>query len=188
MQFRSRILIVEDEEILAENLRDFLLRRVADVCTASSAESALDVARDFRPDYVVLDYSLPGINGLEAFSRLKGERPGLRGALISGHPTDQLRDIASDVGIDHVLTKPFSLAELDRVLLAWHSDNPTGQDHGADAADRSRPSKDRRSNVGVTNFPIRTPEGWVLQDRRNGDRRAPNGHTTEFAAAALAPR
>ena len=164
--FPSRILIVEDEEILAENLRDFLLRRDAQVCMAASTEAALDVVQDFRPAYVVLDYSLPGMNGLDAFARLKVLAPSMRGLLISGHPTEQLRERAAEAGIEHLLTKPFSFADLERILAEWHADDPPGPSDRNRKVDESTHSKERRRTLADVRFPLVTPEGWVLQDRR----------------------
>jgi DNA-binding response OmpR family regulator len=165
-KFRSRILIVEDEEILAENLRDFLLRRDAEVCMAASTEAALEVVQDFRPAYVVLDYSLPGMNGLDAFSRLKVHAPSMRGLLISGHPTEQLRDRAADAGIEHLLTKPFSFADLERILAEWHADDTPGLCGQNRKVDQPAQSKERRRTAVDARFPLFTPEGWVFQDRR----------------------
>jgi DNA-binding response OmpR family regulator len=183
--YRSRILIVEDEEILAQNLRDFLSRRAAEVCTAASAEAAFDEVRRFRPDYAVLDYSLPGASGLEAFSRLKVDFPHLRGALISGHPTEQLLGVATKAGIEHVLTKPFSFAEFERVLSAWHSEGAAGPGDGIRHSDEGR-RVERRSNRPAPQFPLGTPGGWVLQDRRLGDRRVPAiGSPVEFSAGLV---
>lgn len=177
-----RILIVEDEEILAQNLRDFLLRRKAEVCIAPSAEAALDEIGRFRPDCVVLDYSLPGMNGLEAFAHLRAGNPTLRGALISGHPTEQLRDVAARAGIEHVLTKPFSFAELERVLRAWHSDHGEGPGEALPPPENARRT-DRRRAQEEPSFPLGTPEGWVLEDRRARERRTPGpGLVAEFAA------
>jgi CheY-like chemotaxis protein len=165
-KFRSRILIVEDEEILAENLRDFLVRRDAQVCMAASTEAALDFVQDFRPAYVVLDYSLPGMNGLDAFARLKVLAPSMRGLLISGHPTEQLRDRAAEAGIEHLLTKPFSFADLERILAEWHADDIAGAGGQNRKADEPAQSKERRRDLVGIRFPLVTPEGWVLQDRR----------------------
>jgi DNA-binding response OmpR family regulator len=187
-KFRSRFLIVEDEEILAENLRDYLLRRDADVRTAANTEAALEELLRFRPTHVILDYSLPGANGLEAFSRLTEHSPELKCVLISGHPVERLRDAAAEAGIEHLLTKPFSFAELERVLIAWHSGEagtPGDKDRTTAAPRRLR---DRRRNPVEPQFPLNTADGWVLYDRRVCDRRITTGsNLAEFCNLALAP-
>lgn len=171
MQPRTRILIIEDEEILAENLRDFLLRRDAEVQLASSAEAAFDQLTPFQPDLVVIDYSLPGMNGLDGFSRLKSVRTDLRGILISGHPADRLLSVAGAAGIEQVLTKPFAFSELERALFKRDIETPPGGDGDERRATATRRARERRSGHSAPAFPLGTIAGWVSQDRRMNDRR-----------------
>lgn len=179
----TRILIIEDEDVLAENLRDFLRRRDAQVHLVSSAESAIESALPFEPDIVILDYSLPGMNGLEAFSRLRQTYPQLRGILMSGHPADALRDVAELRGIACVLTKPFPLSELDVALGALE---PASRSAGR--LSDPDPSGERRNPHLRPEFPLGTAAGLVLKDRRRtGGQGLAEHHAVElggFGAAA----
>lgn len=167
----TRILIIEDEEVLAENLRDFLVRRDARVHLVSSAESAIESALPFEPDTVILDYSLPGMNGLEAFSRLRQTYPQLRGILMSGHPADALRDVADLRGIACVLTKPFPFSELDVALGASEPASRSAVSLPDPWAAAPHPSGERRNPDLRPEFPLGTAAGPVLKDRRR-----PDGH------------
>jgi DNA-binding response OmpR family regulator len=108
-----RILIVEDEDVLAENLKTFLGRSSPDVRTAPDGERALAMLDSFTPDVVVMDLALPGIDGLDAYSEIVRRR-GRRVAcvMITGHALEGIAASACARGIRHLLCKPFSLADL----------------------------------------------------------------------------
>ncbi len=83
-----RILVVDDEE----DVREFLLMVLADagsqVCEAADGAEALEVARRERPDLITLDLSMPGVDGVEAFTQLRtdpelGDTPI---CIVTGHP------------------------------------------------------------------------------------------------------
>jgi CheY-like chemotaxis protein len=127
----KRILIVEDEEILARNLHDFFARRRSAVQLAASGEEAIARAQAFAPDLIVLDYALPGIDGLTAFELIRRFDPLLPAILVTGHPSSGVAASAHALGIAHVLTKPFSLADLDRAIESA-LDGATTQPEGPD--------------------------------------------------------
>ena len=70
-----RVLVVDDEPSLAELLASVLRYEGWDIQTAGDGKSAVRVAREFRPDAVILDVMLPDISGLEVLSRLRAELP-----------------------------------------------------------------------------------------------------------------
>lgn len=107
------ILIVEDEQILAENIKEFLGRRVPNVRLVSDGEGAVKILDTFTPDAVVMDYRLPGMNGLDTYTEmLRRHAKKIDCVMITGDPTESLSQSASDRGIRSVLSKPFSFAEL----------------------------------------------------------------------------
>lgn len=59
------VLIIEDEAVLAKNIRLYLERSGIEARTAGSAEEGIAQLNEFRPDVVILDYQLPGRNGLD---------------------------------------------------------------------------------------------------------------------------
>ncbi len=112
----ERILVVEDEPEILELVRYHLAREGYRVCCATSGEEALDAVHRDRPDLVLLDLMLPGIDGLEVCRRLKGD-PATRGigVVILTAKSDEA-DVVSglELGADDYLPKPFS----PRVLVA----------------------------------------------------------------------
>jgi len=108
-----RILIVEDEQILAENIEAYLSRVVPDVRRVADGEQAVELLDSFVPDAIVMDYQLPGMNGLDTYSEMirRNDRA-IDCVMITGNPNESLSQCADDRGIRSVLTKPFSFAEL----------------------------------------------------------------------------
>jgi DNA-binding response OmpR family regulator len=113
MTDRRRVLVIEDERIIASSVAARLLAEGFAVDVAYDGPSGVDAARATRPDLVVLDVMLPGFDGLEVCRRLQAERP-VPVIMLTARDdeTDLLVGLA--VGADDYLTKPFSL----RVLAA----------------------------------------------------------------------
>lgn len=116
----SRILIVEDEVTLAENLRHFLARRFQEVRIAADANMTREILASYTPDVVVLDFGLPGCDGLQTYETIiRRYAPLANCVLITGHMTDSLSQAARHHGIQHMLCKPFSFdALLDMIHLS----------------------------------------------------------------------
>ena len=113
----AQVLILEDEEQLAENLKTFLGRYVADVRIALDADAAMAMLGSFAPDLVVLDYGLPGIDGLRAHEKIVHSSPKPpRCVLMSGELTEAIAERARQQGIRHHLCKPFGFAELQHAI------------------------------------------------------------------------
>ena len=77
------VLIIDDETTLARNVAVYLERLGWATQVAGSAEEGLAMLGEFRPDVVLLDHNLPGMNGLEALGRIRAMR---RGACVSPQP------------------------------------------------------------------------------------------------------
>jgi DNA-binding response OmpR family regulator len=131
------VLIVDDEPMLADAVRSYLVRRGYDVDLAGSGEDALARMRQSERDLVVLDYGLPGMDGLEALRRLKQLSPGAEVVMLSGHGTDETAEAAIRLGAFSYLPKPIDLVELGVVLdKAWtraRRDRHSGPSPGGDA-------------------------------------------------------
>lgn len=112
----TRILIVDDEEIFAVNLETYFRKRSAEVKVVPSGEAAIEAAGEFRPDVLILDYCLPGIDGIETFTRLKGLPLRCGCVMITGEPSETIPRVARATGIRHVLEKPFLLSELEGII------------------------------------------------------------------------
>jgi DNA-binding response OmpR family regulator len=107
----QRILVVEDEMQIARTLRDYLEVAGFDVTTVGDGESALASARGQRPDLVVLDLGLPGMDGLDVARELR--RASMTPIVMltaRGEETDRI--VGLELGGDDYLVKPFSPKEL----------------------------------------------------------------------------
>ncbi|MGH9361080.1 MAG: response regulator, partial [Thermoanaerobaculia bacterium] len=110
---RPRILVVDDDPINVCILEEILAEQY-ELATAGNGEEALEKAPAFKPDLVLLDIMMPGIDGYEVCRRLKSN-PRLRDAkviLVSAKAMLSERLEGYESGADDYLTKPFDDAEL----------------------------------------------------------------------------
>jgi NADPH-dependent glutamate synthase beta subunit-like oxidoreductase/CheY-like chemotaxis protein len=110
------ILIVDDEAIMRESLRDWLTDLGYQVETAEEGEQALKTvaAQDFG--VVILDLRLPGKDGIEILKEARMKRPDLRGVIITAYPSIQTAVQAMKEGAVDYLPKPFDLDDLGRLV------------------------------------------------------------------------
>ncbi|KJE21964.1 response regulator with CheY-like receiver domain and winged-helix DNA-binding domain [Frankia torreyi] len=107
-----RVLVVDDETTLAELLSMALRYEGWEVRSAGDGRGALRLAREFRPDAVVLDIMLPDMDGLEVLRRLRAESPDVPVLFLTARDAVEDRVAGLTAGGDDYVTKPFSLEEL----------------------------------------------------------------------------
>ncbi len=105
------ILVVEDDKHLAELLRLTLTRSGFQVAVAEAGEKALAMARAASPALIVLDLSLPGMDGLEVCHELRRESR-LPILMLTGRGEEMDRVVGLEAGADDYMVKPFSPLEL----------------------------------------------------------------------------
>lgn len=108
----GRILLVDDESAIIENLVPFLERAGFAVATATDGEAALQLAHDFQPDLTILDVLLPRLDGREALRRMRQSKNWTPVILLTQVGSPAERAIALDEGADDYLNKPFEPYEL----------------------------------------------------------------------------
>jgi len=106
-----KILVVDDEETIVRTLRAYLEPEGFRVYTAADGPGALKAMRAYRPDFVVLDLMLPGMDGLEVLRRLRQESQ-VYVLLLTAKTTETDKLVGLGMGADDYLTKPFSPREL----------------------------------------------------------------------------
>ncbi len=107
----ERILVVEDEQRIAQFIERGLIFEGFRVDVAYDGRSGLAMARDNPPDLVILDWMLPGMDGIEVCKRLRNAS-NVPILMLSAKDEVQDRVTGLDVGADDYLVKPFSFDEL----------------------------------------------------------------------------
>lgn len=107
---RSRVLLVEDDLTLLEALEYNLAAEGYQILTAEDGLSALEVAREEKPDLVILDIMLPGLDGLEVCRILRRETS-VPILILTARADEVDRVVGLEMGADDYLTKPFSMRE-----------------------------------------------------------------------------
>jgi DNA-binding response OmpR family regulator len=108
----STALIVDDDETVGDVVAAYLERAGIAVLRATDGIDALTMVASTRPDVVVLDLMLPGIDGLEVCRRLRRSAPDLPIVMLTALGEEDDRIHGLEVGADDYLTKPFSPREL----------------------------------------------------------------------------
>ncbi len=106
-----KILVVEDELTLRETLAYNLSRQGYEISTAADGPAALEVARRERPDLVILDIMLPGLDGFEVCRILRRET-NVPIIMLTARDEEVDKVVGLEVGADDYVTKPFSMREL----------------------------------------------------------------------------
>ncbi len=113
-----KIMVVDDNEDAAEMLGMLLLSAGHDVLTVHDGPSTLVAALDFRPDVVLLDIGLPGLNGYEVATKLRQQTVFQDVVLVAmtGYGQDSDRKRSHEAGFDHHLVKPPDFNKLTEIL------------------------------------------------------------------------
>ena len=107
----AKILLVDDEQSIIDLVTAYLRREGYEVASATDGQSGLKAARAFRPDVIVLDVMLPGMDGIALLSRLRRESD-VHVIMLSARSEETDKIVGLSVGADDYLTKPFSPREL----------------------------------------------------------------------------
>lgn len=112
-----RVLIIDDEAVLAKNIATYLDRHGYEVSIASSAEAGLSKLNAFRPDVIFLDFNMPpGMNGLEALTEIRAIDPHVKVMMMSADGGPDIAVKAIRGGAFLFVTKPISLVGLKQML------------------------------------------------------------------------
>jgi DNA-binding response OmpR family regulator len=172
----TKILIVEDEAILAENMKSYLNRSSPNenVQIANDAYDALEALESFTPDVVLLDYGLPGLDGLQTYAKiLQRKAPQASCVMITGQLTESIARRTSDFGIHHVLRKPFSFAELQDMIDMSLEELPEARVNVRTMLGRILST--RRLGLRADASPDLNWDGSATSNRRSDERRAAQG-------------
>jgi len=107
----TKILVIDDEPTIVKLVQAYLKPEGYEVFTATDGPSGLKAVRAFKPDLIVLDVMLPGMDGLELLSRLRRESQ-VYVILLTARTEETDKIVGLSVGADDYVTKPFSPREL----------------------------------------------------------------------------
>jgi two-component system, OmpR family, response regulator len=108
----ARLLVVDDEPNILELLSASLRFAGFDVATANNGNDALKVAASYRPDLVVLDVMMPGIDGFEVVRRMRMDEQRVPVLFLTAKDATEDKITGLTLGGDDYITKPFSLEEV----------------------------------------------------------------------------
>ncbi|MCC7247133.1 MAG: response regulator transcription factor [Lysobacter sp.] len=109
---QSRVLVIEDDPDIAGMLTLHLRAEGFEIAVESSGEAGLERLRRERPDLLVLDLMLPGIDGLHVCRKVREGGDYLPIIILSAKSSETQRVVGLELGADDYLTKPFSMNEL----------------------------------------------------------------------------
>jgi two-component system, NtrC family, response regulator AtoC len=113
---KTKIMVVDDEHLIRWSLEQNLKKQGYEVCTAGTGEDALRLAREEQPDLVLLDYHLPGINGLEVLQRLKEIDEDVLVIMVTAQGGLETAVNTMRHGAYDYINKPFNLDEMAIVI------------------------------------------------------------------------
>jgi DNA-binding NarL/FixJ family response regulator len=138
VQVRTRFLIVDDSELVRRSLRTVLQANPEwEICgEAADGISAIEMFKELRPNVVILDFQMPGINGIETARRMAEIAPAIPVVLFTQHASADLERHAHEVGIRSVVSKTnaFPMVGMIEALLG-----PADSKDGGDGSGSKRP-------------------------------------------------
>lgn len=142
MQAPIRILLVDDHLLVLDGLKARLgLETHIDIVgTANNGEQALEAARRLQPDVVIMDVSMPVLNGLDATKRFRSELPNIRILMLSMHDDREYILSLIQSGASGYVLKDVSSNELIKAIETVHSGNTYFSSGASDALFRSIPT------------------------------------------------
>ena len=114
----KRVILVDDHDVMRQGLVDLIKNQmgIKVVGEAANGQEAIEQARQHRPDVIVMDISMPVIDGIEATRRIKMEMPSVRIIGLSMHEDAHTASILLKAGAEALITKSASSAELNKAI------------------------------------------------------------------------
>ena len=110
------VLVADDNDVAQRLCRRVLEKAGYKVLIAADGLQAVDIAMSARPNMILMDVAMPGIDGIEAMKRIKAEIPNQPIVIASAHSMASDRERFLAAGADDILSKPFRLADLVAIV------------------------------------------------------------------------
>jgi len=115
----SKVMLVDDEVEVLDFLSNFFKRFEINCVKASDGRIALELFREARPDWVLLDIKMPGMDGFEVFEKLKKIEADLKVMMITGRDDKGSQDRAKKLGAVDYIVKPLDLEDLHEKIQTY---------------------------------------------------------------------
>src|SRR5512134_3600274 len=125
----AKILVIDDEPSIINLVSAYLKPEGYEVYTAADGNAGLKAAHAFKPDLIILDLMLPGMDGIELLTRLRRESD-VYVIMLAARADETDKVVGLSVGADDYVTKPFSPRELTARVKAALRRIKTGTDAG----------------------------------------------------------
>ena len=160
-----KILVVEDDKSISDLITLHLKKNNFEYLVVHNGEDALSHLDNFMPDFIILDWMIPGLSGLEVLRRIrnKQEYKNLPILMLTAKNSEQDKIISFESGLDDYITKPFLPSELIarvKAILKRTSQSNQDQDNlifneiKINTVQKKAYRGDRRLNLGPTEFNI----------------------------------
>lgn len=113
-----KLMIVDDEADIVAFAKNFFKKRGIEVQTANTGTEALELAKTFNPDLVLLDITMEGMTGLEVLKSLRAQKNDVKVIMVTGIEDEETVNEANSWGIRGYVHKPLILEELEKIVLA----------------------------------------------------------------------
>ncbi len=110
----KKMLVVDDEHEICDFLKSFFEERDYQVQTAHSGESAILALEKMKPQVILLDIHMPGMDGMTALREIKSRYPSIKVIMVTALETREKIEEALRLGADNYITKPLSLEYLEK--------------------------------------------------------------------------
>ena len=111
-----KVLLVDDEEEFVESLAERIRMRDLRSDVALNGEDALAILEEKLPDVMILDFKMPGIDGLTVLEQVRKAYPGVQVIMLTAHGTPEVEEKARNLGAFEYLQKPVPIDKLTRVI------------------------------------------------------------------------
>ena len=114
---RVRVLIANDDPLLRSSLRAQVVNLGhLVVAEAADGQEAVSLARQLRPDLVVMDVEMPGMDGLAVLGKVKLDHPDIEVVMLTGHGSHEEKRLAEELGVFAYLAKPQDIDVLAKTI------------------------------------------------------------------------
>ncbi|MBW2430932.1 MAG: response regulator [Deltaproteobacteria bacterium] len=112
----SKVLLVDDEREFVHTLSERLMMRDMGSAVAYDGESALNLIKEDEPEVIIVDLKMPGIDGFDVLRRVKETRPEIEVIILTGHGSEEDRQLCMDLGAFAYLQKPLDINVISETI------------------------------------------------------------------------